>query len=250
MLDLVSRRARRLRHGRVVVGGRARRVPDRPDRQARDVGRGAARRGALHDRDAVHRSLRRVRHDAAAQRRAEAACRSRTRRCGSRAAGATRSTSRRRRRSARSRSRSSIPKRRSHWVDDYYATLETEGVPIGDAVNAERRVRHHLHVPRRRGRSAAPRARRRELLRLLARALLRVRPAPARRHRRVGRVPSSAAPSTATTPKRSIAAARERRPARREGRRARASAGCAARSARPTRSASTCGATRSAASTR
>ena len=54
-------------------------------------------------------------------------------------------------------------------------------MPIGDAVNAERRVRHHVHVPRRRGRSAAPRARGRELLRLLARALLRVRPAPARR---------------------------------------------------------------------
>ena len=57
----------------------------------------------------------------------------------------------------------------------------------------ERRVRHHLHVPRRRGRSDAARARGRELLRVLARALLRVRPPPARRDRRVGRVPSSAA---------------------------------------------------------
>ena len=67
-------RARRLRHRRVVVGGRARRVHDRPRREARDVGGGPARRGAVHDRDAVHRSLRRVRHDAAAQRRARSRC--------------------------------------------------------------------------------------------------------------------------------------------------------------------------------
>jgi alkanesulfonate monooxygenase SsuD/methylene tetrahydromethanopterin reductase-like flavin-dependent oxidoreductase (luciferase family) len=28
------------------------------------------------------------------------------------------------------------PEEAKHWVDDYYSTLETEGVPIGDAVNA------------------------------------------------------------------------------------------------------------------
>jgi alkanesulfonate monooxygenase SsuD/methylene tetrahydromethanopterin reductase-like flavin-dependent oxidoreductase (luciferase family) len=28
------------------------------------------------------------------------------------------------------------PEEAKHWVDDYYTTLETEGVPIGDAVNA------------------------------------------------------------------------------------------------------------------
>ena len=28
------------------------------------------------------------------------------------------------------------PEEARHWVDDYYGTLETEGVPIGDAVNA------------------------------------------------------------------------------------------------------------------
>jgi alkanesulfonate monooxygenase SsuD/methylene tetrahydromethanopterin reductase-like flavin-dependent oxidoreductase (luciferase family) len=28
------------------------------------------------------------------------------------------------------------PEEAQHWVDDYYATLENEGVPIGDAVNA------------------------------------------------------------------------------------------------------------------
>ena len=106
-------RARRLRHRRVVVGSRARRLPHRPHAQARDVGGGPARRGAVHERVAVHRSRRRVRHDAAAQRGARSRCRSRIRRCGWRAAGATRSTSRRRRRSARSRSRSSTPKRRA-----------------------------------------------------------------------------------------------------------------------------------------
>ena len=37
--------------------------------------------------------------------------------------------------SARSRSRSSIPKKRVHWITDYYTTLAAECVPIGDAVN-------------------------------------------------------------------------------------------------------------------
>ena len=147
-------RPRRLRHRRVVVGGRARRVHDRPDREARDVGGGPARRGAVHDRDAVHRPLGQVRHDAAAQRRARSRARSRTRRCGSRAAGATRSTSRPRRRSARSRSRSSTPRRRSTGSTTTTRRSAREGVPIGDAVNAEPRVRHHVHVPRGRGRSA------------------------------------------------------------------------------------------------
>ena len=73
MLDLVS-------HGRADFGtGESSSEAELggfmidPERQARDVGRGPARRGALHDRGAVHRSLGRVRHDAAAQRRAEAA---------------------------------------------------------------------------------------------------------------------------------------------------------------------------------
>ena len=245
-----ERRPRRVRHRRVVVGGRARRLHDRPRRQARRCGRRASRRRAVHDRDAVHRSRRRVRHDAAAQRRAQAAARSRTRRCGWRAAAATRSTSPRRTASARSRSRSSIPKRRSTGSTTTTTTLETEGVPIGDAVNAERRVRHVVLVPRRRGRGDATGRRRRQLLRLLARALLRVRPPRPGRHRRLGRVPASAAPSTASIPKPSPWRAANRGSSRRQGRSSRASAGCGARSARPTRSATTCGATRSAASTR
>ena len=91
------------------------------------------------------------------------------------------------------------PEEAQHWVDDYHDTLENDCVPIGDAVNPNIACVTHVHVPRRRRRGDAPRPRGRELLRLLARALLRVRPASARRHRRVGRVPCARAPSRATT---------------------------------------------------
>ena len=117
--------------------------------------------------------------------------RSRTRRCGWRAAAATPSTSRRRTGSARWRSRSSTPRRRATGWPTTTTTLATECVPIGDAVNPNIAVRHHLHVPRRRAGSAAARARGRELLRLLARPLLRVRSSPPRAHRRLGRVPAA-----------------------------------------------------------
>ena len=86
----------------------------------------------------------------------EAACRSRTRRCGSRAAAATRSTSPRRRASARSSFAFIDPEEAKHWVDDYYATLAAEEcVPIGDAVNPNVACVTHVHVPRRRGRGAS-----------------------------------------------------------------------------------------------
>ena len=68
----------------------------RPRAEARAVG-GRARRDHAHvRRGAVRRLGRRVPPDAAAQRRARSRCRSRTRRCGSRAAAARRSSSRRR----------------------------------------------------------------------------------------------------------------------------------------------------------
>ena len=205
MLDLVS-------NGRVEFGtgesssrGRARRLHDRPDRQARDVAGGPRGRGALHDRDAVHRALDgKYVHDAAAQRRAQAACRSRTRRCGSRAAAATRSTSPPRRASARSTFAFIDPEEATHWVDDYYDDARRARA-CRSATRSTRNVAcvTHVHVPpTTRTRRIAPRHRGRELLRLLARALLRVRRAPARRDRRVGRVPASAAPSRATTPRR------------------------------------------------
>ena len=221
-----------------------------PEREARDVGGGAARRGAVHDRDAVHRSLRRVRHDAAAQRRA----RSRVQKphpplwvaCS-------------RRDTIHLAAQNGIgalafafvdPEEAQHWVDDYYTTLATEGVPIGDAVNAnvacvttfmchddeDDALARGLEGANFFGYS-------------LAHYYVFGRHQPGG-HRRVGRVPAARAPSTASTPKRwhGRGANDDRLGAKVVA--GRASAGCAARSARPTRSASTCGATRSAASTR
>ena len=152
----------------------------------------------------------RVRDDAAAQRRPEAACRSRTRRCGSRAAAATRSTSPRRRGSARSRSRSSTPKRRGTGSTTTTRRSRREGVPIGDAVNPnvacvttfmchddeDEALRRGLEGANFFGYS-------------LAHYYVFGRHQPGR-DRRVGRVPGSAAPSTATTPRRCEAARDER----------------------------------------
>ena len=87
-------------------------------------------------RDAVHRLRRRTRRDAAAQRRAEADPAAASAGVGRVHATRDRSTSPRNTASARCRSRSSIPRKRKAWVDDYYTTLAAEGVPIGDAVNA------------------------------------------------------------------------------------------------------------------
>ena len=123
-----------------------------PEQQARDVGRGLARRGALHDRDAVHRPLRRVRHDAAPQRRAQAASEA-----APAAVGRVQSPRHDPPRRAEGHRRARVRVRRSRRSAALGRRLlqrrsTNEGVPIGDAVNAEHRVRHHLHVPRRRGR--------------------------------------------------------------------------------------------------
>ena len=72
-LDLVSNGRVEFGTGRVVVGGRARRVRHRSRRQAQDVGRGARGLDPLHDRGAVHRLQGRAHRDAAAQRRSQAA---------------------------------------------------------------------------------------------------------------------------------------------------------------------------------
>ena len=91
-------------------------------------------------------SLGRVRHDAAAQRAAEAAPEAAPAAVG-RVQPARHDPPRRAEgRSARSRSRSSIPKKRSTGSTTTTRRSTNEGVPIGDAVNAERRVRHHVHV--------------------------------------------------------------------------------------------------------
>ena len=203
---------------------------------------------AVHDRDAVHRPLGQVRDDAAAQRRARSRCRSRTRRCGSRAAAATRSTSPRRRASARSRSRSSIPKRRSTGSTTTTRRSSAKGVPIGDAVNANVACvttfmchddeDEALAAGSRAPTSSATRSRTTTCSAGTSPGVTDVWDEYQQRRAEQGYDPEA------------VAAAAERGPARRQGRRARASAGCAARSARPTRSASTSGATRSAASTR
>ena len=100
------------------------------------------------------------------------------------------------------------PEEARHWVDDYYATLADGRRP--DRRRGERAdgVRHDVHVPRGRGHGARARARGRQLLRLLARALLRVRPARARHAPTCGPSTSSAGPSTASTPRRSPRPAR------------------------------------------
>ena len=65
-------------------------------------------------------------------------------------------------------------------MTDYHDTLANECVPDRRRGQPERRVRHHLHVPRRRTGGAPARPRGRQLLRVLARALLRVRSSPSR----------------------------------------------------------------------
>ena len=197
----------------------------------------------------VHRPRGQVRHHAAAQRRSRSRARSRTRRSGSRAVAATRSTSRHRRGSARSRSRSSIPKKRGRGSTTTTRTLASEGVPIADAVNANMAcvTTFMCHDDEETALRAWPR--RCELLRLLARALLRVRSPRAGPHRRVGRVPGP--PGRARLrPRRGAGGRAPTRTGSARRSSTRGSVGCAARSARPTRSATTSSATRSAVSTR
>ncbi len=84
-----------------------------PERKRAMWEEGSARRGAVHDRVAVHRSLGRVRHDAAPQRRAQAAPEAASAVVGRVQPPRDDPPRRRRKPSARSRSRSSIPKKRS-----------------------------------------------------------------------------------------------------------------------------------------
>ena len=184
-------------------------------------------------------------HDAAAQRRAQARADARIRRCGWRAPAARRSTSRRSKGIGALSFAFFDPEEARHWVDDYYATLAREGGADRRRGERQPRVRHHVPVPSRRGRgdrAAAPRAPTSSATRSRHYYVFgRHRPG---RHRPVGGVPSSAGPRRATTRTRSRCRGRERRPARRQGRRGRGRAGCAARWARPTRCATTSAATR------
>jgi hypothetical protein len=85
----------------------------------------------LHDRGAVHRLSGKY-VTMPPRNVVPSRARSRTRRCGSRAAAATPSTWPRSTGIGRSRSRSSIEEAR-YWIDDYYGRSTRDGVPIGDA---------------------------------------------------------------------------------------------------------------------
>ena len=141
------------------------------------------------------------------------------------------------------------PEEARRWVDDYYETLATQGVPIGDAVNANLACvtgffcHEDEHVAISRG------AEGHELHRLLPRALLRLRPAPAGRRRPLGRVPQSAH-RDGLRPRSRRPRGRALRHARRQGRAGRHHRDCAAPPAHPSRCARTCAATKTAASIR
>ena len=95
---------------------------------------GPARRDPVSHRDALHRACRRLRHDAAAQRRAQAGAEAASARVG-RAS---------RRETIHLAAENGIgalafafinPEEALHWINDYYTTLASDCVPIGDAVN-------------------------------------------------------------------------------------------------------------------
>ena len=141
------------------------------------------------------------------------------------------------------------PEEARHWVDDYYATLAREGVPIGDAVNANIACVTPFMCHRD---EATAIARGVEGTNFLGYSLAhyyifgRHRPARTDLWAEYQRAPGG----DRLRPGGRRGRRRARRPPRRQGRARRRRAGCAAPSARRRRSASTCGATRSTASTR
>ena len=220
----------------------------RPGGEARHVGGGPARRAPLPHRVAVHGAPRAVGDHAAAQRRPEAAPEA-----ASAGLGGVQPPRHDPPRGAEGHRRADVRLRRSRGRAALGGRLLRDARARGRADRRrgqrERRLRLDVHVPPRRGRGDAARARGGELLRLLARALLRVRPPPARADRRVGGVPAAARASTATIRRRCARRRRTRIGSAPRSSRA-ASPGSAAPSARRTRCASTSAATRRRASTR
>ena len=155
------RRPRRLGHRRVGLARRARGLRHRSRAEEGDVGRGG-RADRQHDGDEpVPRLPGQVLLDAGAQRRAEAACRSRIRRSGSPAPSARPSMPRRAPASARSPSPSSIRPRPASGRTS--TTTSSRATVRADRPRGQRQHRHGDRLlgarGRRRGaRAAAPRA--------------------------------------------------------------------------------------------
>ena len=139
------------------------------------------------------------------------------------------------------------PEEAEHWVNDYKQTIAEKCVPVGQAVNPDIACVTPMMCAANEEDAIAARPRRRQLLRLLARPLLRVRRARARQDQRVGRVPG------ATRQDGLLARGRPRRAERdprRQGRVGRGNRAPRAASAPPTSSASTSSASRRPASIR
>ena len=149
--------------------------------------------------------------DAAPQRRAQAGAEAAPAAVGRVLAGATRSSSPREKGMGALTFAFIDPEEAVQWVGDYERTL-AECVRARRASRSTRRwpvcspmMCHHDEDA---GDRARPRGR--QLLRLLARPLLRVRRPPPRVHERVGGVPGSGARARASTPRRSRRAAGDR----------------------------------------
>ena len=92
------------------------------------------------------------------------------------------------------------PEEAVHWVGDYRKTLAEKCVPVGSADQSRDFVRYSDDVPPERARSYPARARRRQLLRLLARPLSTSSAITSRGYRTCGRNSPTSAPSAATRP--------------------------------------------------
>ena len=174
---------------------------------------------ALHDRDPLHRPHRRLGHHAAPQRGAQAPAEAPPADLG-RLQPPRHHPPGRPEGDRRAHLRLHRPRGgHSTGSSDYYTTFEDECVPIGDAVNPNVACVTTFMCAETEDEAIAPRHRGRQLLRLLARPLLPLRPAPAGHDRRLGRV--RGAPGRAgLRPRGGAAGGGQPRTARGQGRRA------------------------------
>ena len=180
------RRPGRLGHRRIGLAGRARRLRHRSRAEEGDVGRGG-RADRQHDGDEpLSRLPGQVLLHAGAQRRAQAAAE---------AASADLGGVQPSRETIHAAARAGIgaltfafvdPAEAGKWAHEYYEIIKSdECVPIGHTVNANIAMVTGFSLPRGSRRGAAARRRGLPVLRLFARPLLRLRPSPAGRHRRL-----------------------------------------------------------------